>query len=210
VNRLLLCLPLYTSVSTNFFVRFLELDRTHVVDTLAVRKLYLAASMQRLFEQCKDRDDWDRLVVLEADMMPPRDALNRIALYPDQLDIVGSAYWQHPPPHHPVIYAQVDDDHYTHLFPGQVDTMMAAPGLYPVDAVGFGFTSVHRRVLQKWDPGMHWFGGENALGHDLSFCREARRQGFAVHVDTAIMCGHLTEVPISYNDAQAVRENPGG
>jgi hypothetical protein len=201
-NRLLLILPLYTHVSTNWLIRFLELDRTAVVDTLAVRKMYLAAAMNRLFENAAKRDDWDRLVVYEADMMAPCDALTRIANYPDSLDVVGSIYFQHPPPHHPVVYGHVDDDHFSHLAPNQINEMMTKPGLYPVDAVGFGFTSVHRRVLDKWDTAKQMFGGENELGHDLWFCREARRQGFSVHLDTGIHCGHLTETSITYQDTQ--------
>lgn len=200
-------MPLYTHVSTNWFIHFLQMDRSPVVDTIAIRKLYLASAMQNMVKFALESPvEWDRLVVYEADMQPPYDALARIAQYPDRVDIVGSIYFQHPVPHHPVVYTQADEDHFAYLDGSQIDTMMTQPGLYPVDAVGFGFTSVHRRVLEKWNPDIPMFGGEqHAIGHDLYFCREARKQGFAVHIDTAIHCGHLTEVPISYAENVMVR-----
>ena len=108
-------------------------------------------------------------------------------------------------PHHPVVYQQVTETGFKPLHYTQVEPMVEKSGLYPVDAVGFGFTSIHRRVLEKWDQNTPMFGGELELGHDLWFCREARKQGFAVHVDTAVQCGHLTEVPITLNTARAYR-----
>lgn len=177
------------------------MDRRHVVGVMATRKLYLASAMSNMVKGALERDDWDRMVVFEADMMPPADAFLRIAEYPDELDIVGSVYFQHPPPFHPVIYSQVDDAHFRNLHRSQIDAMMEKPGLYPADAVGFGFTSVHRRVLEKWDD-TPMFGGETELGHDLFFCREARRQGFSVHADSGIECGHLTEMAVNYENTK--------
>jgi hypothetical protein len=182
----------------------MQLDKTPVVETFAVRKMYLAAAMGKMCESAVMSElPWTRMVVYEADMMPPHDALTRIAAYPDdQLDIVGAVYFQHSAPHAPVFYDQTDEEHFKALHRSQVDEMMAAPGLYPVDAVGMGFTSIHRRVLQNWDPDVLMWGGETELGHDMWFCREAKRQGFTVHVDSGIACGHLTEVPITYDNTK--------
>jgi hypothetical protein len=206
-GRLLLGLPLYTHVSTNWFIRFLSIDRSSVVDTIAIRKMYLASAMDHMVSQALESNDWDRLVVYEADMMPPLECLNRIAGYPDSLDIVGSIYFQHPPPHVPVVYNQVDDEHWKPLHHSQIKPMMDRPGLYPVDAVGMGLTSIHRRVFEKWNPEIGMFGGEQrGIGHDMYFCRGARAQGFSVHVDTGIHCGHLTEWPITYENHAMANE----
>ena len=202
-GRILLAIPLYLSVPVMWFCRFEEMNRTPVVGMMATRKLYLASAMSHMVRGALERDDWDRLVTLEADMLAPTDAFVRISQYPDSLDIVGSMYFQHPPPHHPVVYSQVDEGHYTHLARNQIDEMMAAPGLYPVDAVGMGFTSIHRRVLADWDTSIPMFGGEQyQLGHDMYFSREAKRQGFTIHVDSAIECGHITEFPITYDSTK--------
>lgn len=202
-NRLVVAYPLYLSVPAAAFVRSHEMDRTHVVDTLAVRKLYLAKAMTDLVAGALNSGiEWDRIVIVEADMLPPADAFTRIAHYPEHLDIVGSMYFGHDAPHHPIVYSQFDDTHFTPLAGNQVDEIMAAPGLYPVDAVGLGFTSISRRMLEQWDPDVLMFGGEHQLGHDLWFCRAARRQGFTVHVDSGIEVKHLTEVPIGYSDTK--------
>ena len=183
----------------------MQLDKTAVVETFAIRKMYLAAAMTKMCESAVQSElPWDRMVIYEADMMPHRNALNRIADYPDdQADIVGAVYFQHTSPHDCVIYSQHDEEHFKPLHRSQIDEMMAAPGLYPVDAVGMGFTSIHRRVLEKWDPKIPmWGGGDSELGHDMYFCREARRQGFTVNVDSGIECGHLTEIPITYENTK--------
>jgi hypothetical protein len=186
-----------------WFCRFEEMDRTHVVGVVATRKLYLASAMTNMVQGSLERDDWDRLVVYEADMMPPRDAFTRIAHYPDTLDIVGSMYFQHPPPHHPVVYSQFDEDHYTALARNQIVDMMDKPGVYPVDAVGMGFTSISRRVLESWDADVPMWGEErHELGHDMYFCRAAKQQGFGVHVDSGIECGHLTETTVTYDSTK--------
>lgn len=201
-GRLLVGMPLYTHVSTRWFVNWVQLDKAPMVDLIAIRKLYLAAAMNLMVTDSLTRDGWDRLVVYEADMLPPRDALVRISNYPDTLDIVGCMYFQHPAPHRPVVYTQHDENHFLPLARNQVDDMMAEPGLYPVDAVGMGFTSIHRRVLEKWAADVPMFGGEHELGHDMWFCRAAQQQGFSVHVDTGIECGHLTETPITYESTK--------
>lgn len=197
--RLLVAVPLYLTVPAIWFCNWEAMDRSSVVGVMATRKLYLAAAMNKMMKGALERDDWDRVVVFEADMMPPADAFVRVAEYPDELDIVGCMYFQHTPPFNPVIYSQVDETHYRNIDRSQIEHMMDDRGLYPVDAVGFGFTAVHRRVLEKWDDTL-MFGGETELGHDLYFCREAKRQGFSVHVDSYLDCGHLTEMAINFEN----------
>jgi hypothetical protein len=205
-NRLLVAVPLYLTVPAIWFCRWEAMNREHVVGVMATRKLYLASAMTNMVGGALERDDWDRMVIYEADMMPPVDAFDWIAQYPDELDVVGSLYHQHPQPHHPVVYEQVTDTGFRPLHYTQLEPMVEKPGLHPVDAVGFGFTSIHRRVLEKWDESVPMFGGETELGHDLWFCREARKQGFSVHLDTTIQCGHLTEVSVELSTMRDYRE----
>lgn len=204
--RLVLSLPLYTDVSSRFFVNFLQLDRQHIVDTIATMKVYLPVAMNQMVESALQRDDWNRLVVLEADMTPPSDVFNRMAAYPDHLDVVAAMYFQHPAPHRPVVFEQVDDDHFKHLHSSQIDHMMSHPGLWPVDGVGMGCTTIHRRVFEKWDQSTPLFHTET-LGHDMHFCKHARLQGFSIHVDSGLECGHLTELPVTYETARKGIDN---
>jgi hypothetical protein len=201
-NKIIVSLPLYLSVPAAWLVRFIATDKTHVVPDgyLATRKMYLAKSMATMMQGALEIDGWDRILVWEADVLPPVDAINRIAAYPDSLDIVGGLVFQHDPPYPVIAYAQEDEDHFRGLHHSQVQPMADSPGIYPVGATGMGFTSIHRRVIEKWNPDVPMFGGENLLGHDMWFCREARRQGFGVHVDSGILCQHLSEVAIGWDD----------
>jgi len=203
--RLLVSIPLYLTVPALWFCNWESMDKRNVVGVMATRKLYLASAMRNMVAGALERDDWDRMVVLEADMLPPADAFLRIAQYPDSLDIVGSLYHQHPEPHHPVVYEQVTDTGFRPLHFTQIEPMVEAPGLYEVGAVGMGFTSIHRRVLEKWDTETPMWDSPD-IGHDLYFCREARRQGFSVRVDTAIQCGHLTEIAVGLNTVRDHRQ----
>lgn len=219
---LLVCLPLYRSLDVEVFIRFLNMGKDYVSGVRYVRKMYLAASMQKLVEDALNAEEpWQRLVVYEADMLPPVDGFDRIATYPDHLDIVGSVYFQHPPPHNPVIYTQDVEqlNKFRPLYPNQMDIMMDKDGhetlcgdtelacahkcnrgVFPVDAVGMGFTSIHRRVIENWDPDIPMWGGEMFVGHDLWMTWKSREQGFNVSVDTALECKHITAYPIGYAD----------
>jgi hypothetical protein len=208
VNRLLLSFPLYLSVSAQTFVRFIAVDKTPVVDYMATMKVYLPRAMQDMVAGALHSDAWDRLVVWEADMLPPADGLTRIAQYPDHLDIVGGLYFQHREPHHPMVFEQHDETHYKTLHYSQINPMVEAPGLYPVDAVGMGFTSIHRRVLEKWNPDIPMFHSAD-LGHDMYHCREAKKQGFSVHVDTGLPCQHISEEAVGYRHYLAQQSNEG-
>jgi hypothetical protein len=200
VSKLLVAMPLYTHVSTNFLIGFLRLDKQHMVEIIPTRKQYLAASMAEMCSAALNFDTaWDRLIVYEADMIPPIDAMVRIAEYPDECDVVGSMYFDHHHPYHPKVFQQATDDpvQYKPLWYNQIEDMMDNPGLYPVDAVGFGFTSIHHRVLESV-PMLKT--SEFGLGHDMDFCYRVKQAGFNVHVDSAIQSWHLTEVAIKYED----------
>lgn len=196
-GRILLSFPLYLTVPGQMFVRFIACDKSPVVDYIATMKVYLPRAMQNTVDAVLKEDTWDRLLIWEADMLPPVDGITRIAQYPDDLDIVGGLYFQHREPHHPMVFEQHDENHYKTLHYSQINPMVENPGLYPVDAVGFGFTSIHRRVFEKWDPNIPMFHS-NELGHDMYHCREAKRQGFSVHVDTGLQCQHLSEEAVDY------------
>jgi hypothetical protein len=176
------------------------MDRTCVSGSLIVNGAYLLTAMDLMVEMALKLDDkqhWDRLLVYEHDMIPPPDAITRIANYDPDYDIVGSMYFSHTPPHFPFVYIVSDNGDTDPIAPETVKAWCDDPMLYQVGAVGFGFTSIARHVLEKWDPDIPMFSmGEGYGSHDLWFCHKARQQGFKVFVDTGIVCEHLSEVPI--------------
>jgi hypothetical protein len=195
--------PLYKQVSATFFAKWMNMDTTHVTTTITINGAYVIDSVVAMVERALILDNWDRLVIFEHDMIPPSDALTRIARYTPEQAVVGSMYFGHPIPHTAIVYIEQSDGAYDPISPDTVRDWCANPQLYRCDAVGFGFTSIARRVLEDWPLGEPMFATSKTLGsHDLWFCKRAREQGHHVYVDTGIVCDHLTEVPIGYADNQ--------
>ncbi len=137
---------------------------------------------------------WRRLLILETDMILPFDALIRHVEHTEP--IVGSAYFEHAHPFNCYAWRTRNRTNIKPFPDEQMRAMLDNPGTYPVDAVGFGCTSIAREVIEGWPstrPLFHnswrrkdalhpWHVGE--VGHDILFCAEAREQGYQVYLDT--------------------------
>jgi hypothetical protein len=86
--------------------------------------------------------------------------------------------------------------------------------LMEVDWTGFHFVLIHRTVFEKI--AFPWFqigvlDEESGItyGHDVRFCRLAKRAGFTIHVDFATQVGHYNIRPATLADQRwAVNTNP--
>ncbi len=141
-------------------------------------------------------------------MLPNLDAFTRIASYAPEVDIVGSMYFRHEAPHEALVYMEQPGRVYGAITPQTVKAWIDEPAIYPCDAVGFGLTSISRRVLEAWDKNVPMFGTDDTYGsHDLWFCHYAQEQGFGIAVDSGIVCDHLTQhIPIGLKDNQALAD----
>jgi len=197
-DKLIMALPLSYQISVPWFYRWVNMDKTPCVGIVAVEHVQLPTALQMLRDMALERySDWDRLVIFEHDMLPPIDAFKRIAGYSEfdsSPDIVGSVYFRHEAPHHGYVYVPVENETKRGVLSAKdIRKMVENPGLYEVAACGFGFTSIHRRVFEKWDDSIPMFKFEEPWGsEDMWFCAKAIEQGFTVHVDSAVCCGHLT------------------
>lgn len=145
--------------------------------------------------------DW--LFFLDSDVIPPRDAILRLASH--GLPIVSGVYCRRSPPVGvPVMMKPI----------GQWVTTYPPNSLIEVDVVGAGCLLIHRSVLEKLPPqrpGYHWFDwrvnmhgvpgieqiGET-LSEDFTFCRHAQRNGYKVMVDTGVQCRHVGLAQATY------------
>jgi hypothetical protein len=165
--------------------------------------------MTVMVEQVLQYDTWDRLVVMEHDMLPDPDVFLRIAKLHNE-DIVGAMYFGHRPPHeaHALIEKPGSPDEYESISPQTVAAYCKEPGLYEVATVAMGLTSIARNVLENWDTSLPMFEDDGSIpqakSHDLWFCHQARRQGYRVFVDSGIVCEHLTEISIGYEHNQGI------
>lgn len=198
--------PFYRQLSVAWFFNYLSMDLHHIVGHVGIDGTILAKAMQQLCDMARENyPDFDRIVLWEQDVLPPRDAFNRIAEYGDQHDIVAPMTFEHKPPHHVMAAMHLGDSPYfTPLTAETTRAMVEQPALYEVDAVATGFMSIHRRVLENWHPNIAmWKASPPFVGHDLHFCHEAKKQGFKVWVDSGMPVDHLTQISIGYKDQQA-------
>jgi hypothetical protein len=175
------------------------MDKTPMVDVKPSRGVAIADAMTYLIEAALQNKDWDRLVVYEHDVLPPREAFVRVANYEPEFEVVGSVVCEHKWPHAPYIYlpdSQDEERSFRFFTPDALTEIFDEPALYEVGAVGFGFTSIARHVLEAWPTDVPMFRSATE-SHDLWFCRQARKLGHHVFVDTGIHCDHLTETAIS-------------
>jgi hypothetical protein len=194
--------PLYKSVPATFFTRWLSMDKAMVEATVVTDGVYVTQAMSRLVSMALEHGDrpWDRLVIMEHDMIPPLDAFNRIASYSSKYHVVGPVCFQHVPPYVPMVFGSKPDDP-DDVLPFGADIMkqlVETPALYACSAVSLGFTSIHRDVLTNWDSKIPMFVHDNETSHDVYFSEQARKQGFDVFVDSTLVCDHLSEMPIGY------------
>jgi hypothetical protein len=209
-RKLILGFPLYKQVPATFFMNYLNLDKREVVYTIAINGVYTPEAMRQMVESTlrisreNTGSQWERLVVLEHDMVPPEDGLTRMASYGPDKHIVCAMYFQHYPPHlvNALGPTRDDESRVIPLGPDVVKVMADTPALYEVSAVGMGFTAIHRDVLEQWDKSIPMFKTDADMSHDVWFCLRAREQGFNVFVDSTIQCDHLTEAAIGLNHNQ--------
>jgi hypothetical protein len=207
-DKLIMALPLSYNITIPWFYSWVNMRKQPCTGIVAVQHVQLPTGLEMMRDMAfKNYDDWDRLVIMEHDMIPPVDGFERIASYggmDEDPDIVGSVYFRHEPPHHGYVYMPIEGETQRGVLSSKdVRYMVEHPGLYEVGAVGFGFTSIHRRVFEKWDTGIPMFKFSEPWGsEDMWFCAKALEQGFKVHVDSALVCGHLTLQPVTYEDNQ--------
>lgn len=157
---------------------------------VAVHGSYLPEAHNRCFSEALRWDGWDRLLIVENDMLLHQKVIARCRGH--KADIVTGIYFGRRYPPMPVMWKEVSPEgraiNLNHL---DVAALLEAPeGEHPIGAAGTGILSVARHVIELMP--QPWFEhSPEALreghygGHDLYFCAKARAQGFSVCVDTS-------------------------
>ena len=133
----------------------------------------------------------DYLYMVDDDMICPNDTFEK--LYAHDVDLVAPLAFTRNFPHHAVLYDVQDGwdsmsqshyfiNHYVDNYPK--DTLVEC------DAVGFGAALIKAEVL-RGTPSPR-FMSTCGTGEDIYFCRQARKKGFRVFMDTGTKLGHLS------------------
>jgi hypothetical protein len=140
-------------------------------------------------------------------LIPPTTLENLIAA---DKDIISALYFQRKPPYRPVVCMMKKDEGYRLLDFVKLNTIL------DVDIVGFGCVLIKREVFEKLKERNYstFFNfknisseAEEQLNEDMTFCENARKEGFKIHLDTSIVCKHIGEILVDENISYLLLEN---
>ncbi len=151
----------------------------------------------KLVNQFLDSDnDW--LLFLDADMVPPPNALDMID---NGVEVCSGVYYTWLKD---ILYPLVVEKSerkedkgmylpYTKPFPEDTH-------LIEVDAVGAGILLVHKSVFKKLKKpyfiNLFDDDGQRTKGHDYLFCEKVKKAGYKVYVDTRVFCEHWKTIDL--------------
>jgi hypothetical protein len=163
---------------------------------------YVHGNHNRAVRDALRSQNWKRLLLLEHDHEFPDDTFRRHALYTDPV-VAGTYVLRDVEEPLPVFYNW--DAERTNVVRPTSATMKGMlidqPGLYPMDIVPMGCTSIRRDVLTGWPEEYPYFSSySNAAGSTISddvwFCRIAQDNGWKMYVDTSLHVKHYAKVPL--------------
>jgi GT2 family glycosyltransferase len=124
----------------------------------------------------------DYICFIDADMTFPPDTLHR--LYFNSKDIVGVLYPGRVKPHPPNIFYFNNDKVLV-----QAEKADRTTEIIEVDAVGTGVMLIRKKVFQELP--YPWFFYRGDYSEDIMFCKEARKAGYRIYVNTTLDIGHV-------------------
>jgi len=153
----------------------------------------LADSQNYIWEKVLS-EDYDYLMFIESDLIPPRDIIERLMRH--NVSVVGSMYYIghagsiHEPPRPCLFELEQKQDGSlgtTNLHPDKGWNMFGK-GLQKIHGCGFGSTLIHKNVLQKV---RFWHDLGTPIKHsDVLFYMDLLNKGYTVYVDTDIIIPH--------------------
>jgi len=134
---------------------------------------------------------YEALLVVESDMIPPKDALIRLAAV--GTDVAYGVYR----------FRTSDVINIFELYPGKPnnpgESLSLHPhllrramklGVYPCSGAGFGCTLIKRRVLERLE---FRIDERDSVHADTYFCRDVLQAGFSQAAEMRVVCGHKDE-----------------
>ena len=138
---------------------------------------------------------YDAMLCIESDMIPPADALQRLAAIDADIACGLYVHRHYTTEAHPFWNPQVWDENTTepgpwlNWFP---ELRQAAWGnVVRVSAGGMGCVLIHRRVLDAFDFRLVFFPNRQLISDcDTWFYHDAIKAGFVTKCDLGLICGH--------------------
>lgn len=160
-------------------------------EILTIKNTYLPDARNKLHEQFVQEAHADWLFMLDSDVLPPPDALDRLLSHHKRnpkIKMIGGWYRKKGEPFDPVVYeyAKNDDSGIMWWRNYGVDEIKES-GLERVDGAGAGVWLMHREVAEAIGPRPY---NMNEGGEDLLLCKKVRDKGYDIYIDWSIACAH--------------------
>jgi len=151
---------------------------------------YIADSMEVIRHKAI-QGNYDILVVLETDIIPPRDFIERLLLH--QKNVVSGAYFIGQGENSHLMLQQIEVGNgfrNTTNITGGKDILFANNKLHQVYAAGLGCILIHREVFSKF--AFRYEKGANAHP-DSFFAVDLHRAGVPQYLDASFICEHKNQ-----------------
>lgn len=175
--------PLDEIVFTRFFTNYLRLRVMPWDDLYTIGSTYLPEARNTLHRFFVEESQCEHLVMLDSDVLPPPDFLDRLLAHNKPL--VGGWYRKKDEFGTPCVYdyeKQEADGVYwwkPRLTPGE--------GLEQVDGAGAGCWLMRRDVAEALGPKPY---DMSQGGEDLALCKRVTDLGFPIFIDWSVACAH--------------------
>jgi hypothetical protein len=200
-TRTMICLPL-AEVGYTFFWQMLtgavKYIGWHIDNNLLMTNSgqFLPDAHNTMVKAALEIPGWDRILFIEHDHSFPSNLLEHMSEYTDP--IVGALYFNRmvEAPEPIVYYWNTNRTAIGRLQPFQMAPILEKRGLYTVDVVPMGCTSIRRDVFENWPKDIPYFAAPTSqvngkqMSDDVFFCRHAQNQGYEIKVDSAIVPKH--------------------
>ena len=191
--RIGIALPLGKTVDGKFVSSFVNILKENLsvydIDILTHTDIYVDRARNELVKKAIV-SKCDYVWFLDTDHIFPQGTLTRLLkLMKDKnADIVSGLYFTRTPPVIPVIRKYVDDTY---------EPIFDYSGVIEVDGIGFGCCLIKTELFKKLEfpyfDGKYEerYGFQGFIGEDLYFCRNIRKLGIKIYVDTDLIIQHI-------------------
>jgi hypothetical protein len=166
-----------------FFTNFLRLRAMPWDDLYTIGSTYLPDARNTLHRFFVEKSECEHLVMLDSDVLPPPDFLERLLAH--KLPLVGGWYRKKDEAGTPCVYDYVKQETDGTYWWNARST--PGTGLEQVDGAGAGCWLMHKDVARALGPKPY---DMNQGGEDLTLCKRVTELGFPIWIDWTVACAH--------------------
>lgn len=190
-----ICVPIYCSITTQFFIQFMRFFMEESKQFLLTLSLHeqqpISVSREFLVNKALEKNP-DYIFFLDSDNIMPSGGLKRLieTMENNKADLVTAMYFHKDRPHYPVIRTYRSDGFYKIENPdiGQI---------FEISGCGLGACLIRPDIFKKLDKPWFKFSHEKwgesdiTLSEDLYFSRQLMQKGLKMLCDATVISAHI-------------------